>query len=563
MAPTNEANLTSNSQHVEPLAPLEHLFGSLLGTTEHVTLGLLFGLFAARAMRRWHLHWSWAAGAFGLVLLAHAALAGGAVMLGVAALAAAVRGRRWHGEDVLAGADLASIAVARTTPLDWLGPCARSTLSWLVSGATTRLPGGHSPRTDDAIGDAKDARVRKEPDNARLSVGLDRHGRSVAIELGGRGGGTHTLVAGATGSGKTYTQTWILTRAIARGFSAIVVDPKGDASMLGRVRSAASDAGKPFLLWTPDGPAVYNPYGWGGETEIADRALAGERFTEPHYQRQAQRYLGHAVRALRATGRGVSLAALVQALDPGELELLARELSPGSAKAVHSYLDSLTARGRGDLSGVRDRLAILAESDVGRWLDPDTSGAESFALLDAIRGGAVAYFSLRTDSRPLLGQMLGSAIVGDLRAAVSALQARPARCVVAIDEFSAIAAEHVAGLFARARSAGVNLLLGAQELSDLRLPGRETLQDQVLGNLTSVIAHRQAVPASAELIARLSGTRGAWRTTVASDGRSTRTRVSEPLIATEEVMSLPLGVAAVIRLASPRSAAVARMHSPA
>ena len=397
---------------------------------------------------------------------------------------------------------------------------------------------------------------------SQLSVGVDRRGRSVAIELGGEGAGTHTLVAGATGSGKTFTLAWITTLAISYGMSAIVVDPKGDAGLRERLHRAARATGKAFYMWTPEGPAVYNPFARGGETEIADKALAGERFTEPHYQRQAQRYLGHAVRALRAAGREVSLAGLVEALDPGGLELLARELPRESARAVHAYLDSLTSRQRGELGGVRDRLAIMAESDVGPWLDPDTPGAESFELLDAVRSGAVVYFSLRADSRPLLAQMLGAAIVQDLQTVVSALQERPARCVVAIDEFSAIAAEHVAGLFARARSAGISLLLGTQELSDLRLPGREMLQEQVLGNLTSLIAHRQAVPASAELVARLAGSRGAWRTSVSSDGRSTRTRVSEPLIGPEEVMSLPTGHAAVIRLSSPRSAAIARMHSP-
>jgi conjugal transfer pilus assembly protein TraD len=337
---------------------------------------------------------------------------------------------------------------------------------------------------------------------------------------------------------------------------------------------------------------VYNPYARGSETEIADKALAGERFTEPHYQRQAQRYLGHAVRALRAAGREVSLAGLVEALDPAGLELLARGLDRSretlasdrdgetlasgdhppfgrhprfgwqQGLAVHAYLDSLTPRQRSDLTGVRDRLAILAESDVGPWLDPATAGAERFDLLEAVREGAVVYFSLQADSRPLLAQMLGSAIVQDLQTVVSALQERPARCLVAIDEFSAIAAEHVARLFARARSAGVSLLLGTQELSDLRLPGRETLLEQVLGNLTSVIAHRQAVPESAELCARLTGSRGAWRTSLSSDGRSTRTRVSERLVGPEEVMSLPRGCAAVIRLSSPRSASIALMHSP-
>ncbi len=371
-------------------------------------------------------------------------------------------------------------------------------------------------------------------------------------------------MAGATGSGKTVTLTWIVTQAVARGMAVVVVDPKGDRWARERLRHAAAAAGRRFLAWTPEGPAVYNPYGHGGATEIADKALAGERFTEPHYLRQAQRYLGHAVRVLRAAGAPVSLATLVRALDPEELEVLARELAPERAAAVHAYLDSLTPRQRADLTGVRDRLAIVAESDVGRWLDPAAGGggAEALDLLAAVRAGVVVYFDLRADSRPLLARMVAGAVVGDLQTVVSALQEHPARCVVAIDEFSAVAVEHVAGLFGRARSAGVSLVLGTQELADLRVPGHEHLREQVLGNLTTLIAHRQVVPESAELVARLSGTAGAWRTTVASDGRSTRTRVAVPAISAEEAMSLPRGCAAVLRLADPRRAVIARMYSP-
>jgi hypothetical protein len=576
MSSSHEATL---NRETDPLTPLEHLVQWLVGATVHVALGVLLGLLAARVMRHRHLHWSWAAGAFALVLLARAVLAGSAATLGVAALGAAVRGRRWHGEDLQAGADLAEIAAGRTTPLDGLRGGARAVRLWLQSGPSAGWAAAlwarwHRRWAAPRVCEHREQWFRGE----ELAVGTDRRGRAVLIELGGAsGGGTHTLVAGATGSGKTVTQTWIATQAIAHGLAAVVVDPKGDRWMREQVRRAALAAGARFIVWGPGAPAVYNPYARGAETEIADKALAGERFTEPHYQRQAQRYLGHAVRALRAAGREVSLAGLVEALDPVGLELLARDLdrsretlASGShprfgqqqGRAVHAYLDSLTPRQRSDLTGVRDRLAILAESDVGPWLDPATAGAERFDLLEAVREGAVVYFSLQSDSRPLLAQMLGSAIVQDLQTVVSALQERPARCLVVIDEFSAIAAEHVARLFARARSAGVSLLLGTQELSDLRLPGRETLLEQVLGNLTSVLAHRQAVPESAELIARLAGSRGAWRTSVSSDGRSTRTRVSEHLISPEEVTSLPRGHAAVIRLNSPRSAAIARMHSP-
>jgi hypothetical protein len=55
-------------------------------------------------------------------------------------------------------------------------------------------------------------------------------------------------------------------------------------------------------VWTPDGPAVYNPFAIGTDTELADKVLAGETYTEPHYLRQAQRYVAHAVRALRGAG---------------------------------------------------------------------------------------------------------------------------------------------------------------------------------------------------------------------------------------------------------------------
>ncbi len=592
MSSSHEAPL---NRETDPLAPLEHLVQWLVGTTVHVALGVLLGLLAARVMRHRHLHWSWAAGAFALVLLARAVLAGSAATLSVAALGAVVRGRRWHGEDLQAGADLAEIAAGRTTPLDGLRAGAGAVRLWLQSGPpagwaaalwarwNTRwaaaLPapwgsrredrrGGHvcTPSTESPSLPSSRERSQRWFRGDELTVSTDRRGRAVSIELGGASGsgngGTHTLVAGATGSGKTVTQTWIATRAIAHGLAAVVVDPKGDRWMREQVSRAALGAGRRFIVWGPGAPAVYNPYARGSETEIADKALAGERFTEPHYQRQAQRYLGHAVRALRAAGREVSLAGLVEALDPVGLELLARDLEPEQGRVVQAYLDSLTPRQRSDLTGVRDRLAILAESDVGPWLDPATAGTERFDLLEAVREGAVIYFSLQADSRPLLAQMVGSAIVQDLQTVISALQERPARCLVAIDEFSAIAAEHVARLFARARSAGVSLLLGTQELSDLRLPGHETLLEQVLGNLTSVVAHRQAVPESAELIARLAGSRGAWRTSVSSDGRSTRTRVSEHLISPEEVMSLPRGHAAVIRLSSPRSAVLARMHSP-
>jgi hypothetical protein len=467
----------------------------LLATSVHCAAGLTIGMLTARALRRRQLHWSWATAALAAVALVPSLPASVTFTLAVAGFSAAAMGRRWHREDIDAGADLARGALRRRGPLaTLLTSLRRAALSHQASrGRTGWWRGGE------------------------LIIGSDESCRTLSIPFDGRSGGRHTLVVGATGSGKTITQTWIAARAIGHGMGAIVVDPKGDRGMRDELRRAAHAAGRRFVEWTPCGGSIYNPYARGSETEIADKALAGERFTEPHYLRQAQRYLGHAVRTLRASGAEVSLALIVEHLDPDRLELLARGLPEAEARATHAYLDSLTAAQRRDLAGVRDRLAIMTESDVGPWLDPLTAGAERFELLEAARARAVVYFNLESDSRPLLSQMLGAAIVQDLQTTVAAMQRRPAPTLVVIDEFSAVAV---------------------------------------------LIAHRQVVPGSAELIASVAGHRGAWKVSRHSDGRTTRTRTREHLLDPGQVMSLRPGWAAVLVLGDDGSARVARIFAP-
>ena len=77
------------------------------------------------------------------------------------------------------------------------------------------------------------------------------------------------------------------------------------------------------------------------------------------------------VRVLRGAGMTISLA------DDRASSRPARARGDGpparartTAQPVFDYLDSLTARQARDLAGARDRLAVLAESDAGRWLDP-------------------------------------------------------------------------------------------------------------------------------------------------------------------------------------------------
>ncbi len=503
----------------ESRAQLESVLQWLLGAGEHLAIGLLLGWLGLRAMRALRLRWTWGPFASVLALLTPGVLGTFAWPVGIAGVLATRAGVGREHED-LAEADHGG-----TQPR---GPVAVAMLSVRIAVRYWRAYSG-----------------RWFTGNALL-VGYDAEMRTAEVPVQGGAGGANTLVTGAAGSGKTVTLTWLVVRAIEAGMPAIVIDPKDDPDLAASVGAAARKAGKQLFEWSPDGPCAYNPYAAGSDGEVADKALAGEQFTEPHYLRQAQRFLGREVRVLRRAGIALSVQSLAEHLDPDRLELVLRGLPEAEVADDYAYLDSLTARQRSDLSGVRDRLAILAESDVGRWLDPSNQAARSFGLLEALQSGSVVLFRLRADSRPLMMQMLAGAIVLDLLTAASALQRAPVPSIAVIDEFAALAAQNVGGLFGRARGAGMSLVLGTQEISDLQLRGRENLLRQVVGNLTSTISHRQVNPESAEWVSRLAGSRRSWSASIASTGTRTYRPTQMPRVAPERVTSLAPGQAVVI-----------------
>jgi conjugal transfer pilus assembly protein TraD len=520
------------------MQPLENALKDLaLG----VGLILAAAVTLAVLLRRRGLRWTWAL--LGLPASWMVGLVSGNLGLWCLAVAllAALLGAVWHHSDLAHGADFAEAAHAR------LG------LLQATRGAFAR----------------RRARTRGWVSGGWLRLGHDERGMPVSIPVGYESG-CHTLVLGATGAGKTISETWIATRLIEAGHGAVVIDPKGDPALCHALQGAAHARGARFYEWTPDGPLAYNPYGSGSEGEIADKALAGEHFTEPHYQRQAQRYLAHTVRVMHAAGIPVTPVSLLAHMDPRQLELSARGLPEAQAAQVQAYLDSLSERQQRELAGVRDRLAILAESEVHPALEPE-EGRETLDLYRAVRERAVVYLRLDADRRPLLAAMLASAIVIDLVTLVGRLQQQPTPTVVAIDEFSAVAAGQVARLFGRARSAGISLILATQELADLQSVGEEALREKVLANVEVILAHRQNVPQSAELIAAIAGTKPVWITTQQTEdgllggsesGRGSRRRGHEFRIHPDRIKSLPTGWAVVVTPGAGQAPGVVRVNCP-
>jgi hypothetical protein len=118
-------------------------------------------------------------------------------------------------------------------------------------------------------------------------------------------------------------------------------------------------------------------------------------------------------------------------------------------------------------------------------------------------------------------------------------------------------------------------LLGTQEAGDLgaadqnALGGGGGIRNQVGGNIEVLICGRQNMPDSAELVAEIAGTRGAWITTQQTNGSAaglmtglgSRTRGREYAIHPDTIKSLGVGEFAVIEPPR-RRAVIARVFHP-
>ncbi|HEX2070264.1 MAG TPA: helicase HerA-like domain-containing protein [Thermoleophilaceae bacterium] len=404
-------------------------------------------------------------------------------------------------------------------------------------------------------------------------IGVDQSGAVVCLPLG-IDEGRHSLVIGATGSGKTTTLVAAAKAHVDAGCGVVVIDPKGDPALVDRLRRFADGAQRDFMVFSLSGDGGrWNPLAHGTPSELSDKLIAAEDWTEPHYKRLYQRYLLTVFTAIRARADTPDVAMVVDLLKPERLALYARDIHDAvTAERIDRHLCDLTDHERRDLAGLRNRIALLSESELGPLLEPSSDGTDDIDLLTSIRRRTVVVFSLNSSRYPETSKLLGAALFQDVKNAAGVLEADTGdaySAAVIVDEFSAFGQDHVVGLFQRARSARLSLLLATQELADLRQVDA-SFQDQVLANVETVVAHRQNVPASAELVAQLAGTRDVWVRTFQTDRsaslsrrgpltRGTMHRGHEFHVAPDTVKQLDVGQVVVITK-NPHAVRIARIQ---
>ena len=227
----------------------------------------------------------------------------------------------------------------------------------------------------------------------------------------------HALVVGAAGAGKSTTMLAILSDHIARGRPVVALDMKGSPAFARQLGQAAARAGRQLRVWTPDGPSHWNPLAHGNATALKDMLISTERFTEPHFQRAAERYLQTALTVLHAArpGRPAHLDEVVAVMEPVRLAARLRDVPSPLAARVADYLGGLTSDQENAVRGLGTRLALLSESTAGRYLAPgDGPGVD---LATALEGGDVVLLSLNSSVYGKLAAQLGALAIQALTSA--------------------------------------------------------------------------------------------------------------------------------------------------
>lgn len=339
----------------------------------------------------------------------------------------------------------------------------------------------------------------------------------------------HTLVVGASGSGKTTTLMGQARDIIRREHALVFVDLKGGTDVPKILEEYARRYNRPFRHWllqppreeyrgpAANGPAYYDPISRGEATRRKDLIIGGKKYegNADYYKTIAEDYLQKAFEVLinNPNPNVTALEDIAALLDP---KVLAERAFPmghqphfrNLVEEINRMVDDRMDRDeKSVIVSLRKQFSTLALSIAGTWLRKDPTGMNDINLKDVADNGEIVVFSLDTSNYPELSSTLGNLIIQDLKTVSSELRQSPSTYPmhVFIDEFSSIESDNVYSLVNKSRDAGIPVTLSTQALGDLRKVG-EAFLDQLLGIINAFLIHRTNTEDDAEVYAGLTGT---------------------------------------------------------
>ena len=358
----------------------------------------------------------------------------------------------------------------------------------------------------------------------------------------------HAVVLGASGTGKTelVLRLAYLARKVY-GWRVFYLDAKGDHGTAARFVTAMQQAGVSDVKQFPEQPF----HGWrGSATEIFNRLMSAESFSEPYYRAMTKLMLSLACQAPQGPPRRSD--ELLRRLKLAEL---------ADCYKGHPQLDDVLRIPEKEANGTYGRyralFSALHGALDGQWAWEDAQAG--YVLLDGL--------ALKEEARGL-----GRYLLEDFGQAMVKRLAPGERVLLIVDEYSALAgAAEAEGLFERVRSphgvGGAGVVVTAQSYAALG-----DSADRMLQAAATTVLFQCADP---EPLIRRAGSRAVYRTNVAGTLRHSQLTVGRttgqaslredeaPSIHPDLVRRLPVGACVLLATGGFQQLCVARLpHAP-
>lgn len=345
----------------------------------------------------------------------------------------------------------------------------------------------------------------------------------------------HTHIVGATGSGKTVAIEHLLFSDLARGYGALVIDPKGDREFYDRVRDYCSTIGRAEDLCLlsatyPDESVLWNPCGLGNVSELQSKFYNSAIYNEPHYAKACEAGLLKAFNQLTTEqADGFTVTHLVAVLE---------EFAKASKdKTIEGLFFDLFNLSQGEW-----REILMCSGN--------PQGRREISLLDITRQNKILFVHLPTESRAVQSGRIGRLLTQELMTISGMRKTNPEirsdrPFSVFIDEFDAFATESIATFINKGRSSDFMIHMAHQTLSDLNRVSPD-FKGQIMGNCNVRLIFRQDDPDDAETWSRVFGTKRNVKHTAQTQagidtGMGTSRETREFRITPDEIKELRVG----------------------
>ncbi|CAB1053505.1 hypothetical protein [Spiroplasma endosymbiont of Danaus chrysippus] len=298
----------------------------------------------------------------------------------------------------------------------------------------------------------------------------------------------HTLLIGATGSGKTTTALSIINQLVYKlNQTVIIIDGKGDSDLINKVKAIDNNA----FIWTINSDNEYNPLASKSHVILADKIMSLFDFSEPHYQAVAHRYILLLINSLMENNIQITLENIINYFSLSKLGTIIDINNQENLELFSSFKLN-------DIKGLYYRLSIYNEQlkkSIGIQND----------LTKIVKNHKVILFSLNSLSYPELASNIGKLLIQDLKEFAS-IKPQNQHINLVLDEFNVFASDSIINLINKTRSFNYQCFLCFQVTDDLSTDKKKLL-NTIFGNVGNIIAHKVSDVESPEYIAKVFGTR--------------------------------------------------------